>query len=94
MEEEEMWEAIKAWWVGIRPELKRFLTAAIKLGIDVLLPIAIQAVTQAQAKGGTGEEKFKFAVDYMKSQAPDAALGVIQTAVQNAWATKEAEGWK
>jgi len=89
-----MWAKIKLFFTAIKPDLIRFLKAAIKMGIDILLPIAIEAVTQAEINGGTGSEKFKFATDYVKLKAPDAALGVISTTVQNAWATKEAEGWK
>lgn len=78
----------------ITPELIRYLKAAIKLGIRTLLPIALEAVSRAQQRGGTGEEKFKFAVDYVKSQAPAAAMGAIHTVVQDAYLTRTAEGWK
>ena len=88
-----MWEKIKLIWAGIKPDLIKLLKALIKLSIDVLLPIAIEAVTQAQVKGESGEEKFKYACDYVKAQAPKAAIGAVQTAVQSAWAQKEAEGW-
>ena len=89
-----MWESFKTWLIGIRPELMKFLKAAIKLGIDALLPIAINAVMQAESRGGSGSDKFKYACDYVKVNAPQAAIGAVMTAVQNAWATKEAEGWK
>jgi len=78
----------------ITPELFRYLRAAIKLSITTLLPIALDGVVRARAHGGTGKEKFYYAVDYVKSQAPDAALGAIQTAVQDAYLTKTAEGWE
>ena len=88
------WKKITAWWKGVSPELKRFLKAALKLGIDALLPVALSAVVQAEKKGGSGKEKFDFAYGYVKTQYPKALSGAIMTAVQNAWATKEAEGWK
>ena len=89
-----MWQKFKLWFAGIKPDLFRFLKAAIKLGIDILLPTAIEAVTQAEIRGGTGKEKFEFATGYVKTQAPKAAIGAIATAVQGAWATKEVEEWK
>lgn len=89
-----MWEKLKLWFISIRPELIKALKAMIKLGIDVLLPIAFRAVMQAEATGKTGPEKFQIACDYVKNEAPNAAIGAIMTAVQNAWATKEANGWK
>lgn len=89
-----MWQNFKLWFAGIQPDLLRFLKAAIKMGLDVLLPMAINAVIQAEAHGGSGDEKFKFACTYVKANAPQAALGIIKSAVQDAWAIKEAEGWK
>ena len=89
-----MWTKIKLIFQKIQPDLIRFLKAAIKMAIDTLLPVALNAVVQAQARGGTGSEKFAFAVDHVKSRAPEAALGAVHTAVQSAWATKEAEGWE
>lgn len=89
-----MWNDFKLWFAGIRPDLMKFLKAAIKLGIDVLLPLAINAVMAAEVLGGSGDEKFKYACSYVKANAPQAAMGAIMTAVQNAWATKEADGWK
>lgn len=89
-----MWDKLKLFFVMIRPDLIRFLKAAVKIGIDILIPIALDAVTKAEASGGTGEEKFQFACDYVKAQAPKAAVGAVMTVVQNAWAVKEAEGWK
>ena len=88
-----MWEKFKLFWTRIQPDLIRFIKAAIKLGIDILLPIAIEAVMQAEVRGGSGKEKFEFATGYVKTQAPKAAIGAIATAVQGAWATKEVEGW-
>lgn len=89
-----MWEKFKLWLAGIKPELIKFIKAAVKMGIDILLPIAIEAVVSAERHGGTGKEKFDFACDQVKAQAPKALAGAVMTAVQNAWAVKEADGWE
>ena len=88
-----MWESFKLWFAGIRPELMVFLKAAIKMGVDVLLPLAINAVMAAEKRGGTGAEKREYACSYVKANALNATAGVILTAVQNAWAIKQADGW-
>lgn len=93
-----MLEKIKLLWMAIRPELIRFLKAAIKIGIDTLLPIALEAVVNAEVKGRaqgwSGSQKFDYAASEVKSKVPAAAIGQIMSAVQNAWVIKEAEGWK
>ncbi|MEA3272319.1 MAG: hypothetical protein U9P90_01475 [Patescibacteria group bacterium] len=64
------------------------------MAIDILLPIALDAVVKAEAHGGTGNEKFNYALEYMQKEVPDAAIGKVKSAIQDAWLIKEAEGWK
>ena len=89
-----MWDSFKLWFAGIQPDLMKILKALIKIGVDVLLPLALNAVNYAERQGGTGPEKFDAACNYVKTNAPEAAIGSIMTAVQNAWAQREAEDWR
>ena len=89
-----MWESFKLWFAGIQPDLMKILKALIKIGVDVLIPLALNAVQYAEKQGGSGQDKFQTACDYVKTNAPQAAIGAIMTAVQNAWVIREAEGWK
>ena len=88
-----MWDSFKLWFAGIKPDLMKILKALIKIGVDTLIPLAINAVNYAERQGGTWDQKYNNAYDYVKTNAPDAARGAIMTAVQNAWAQREAEGW-
>lgn len=89
-----MWEKVKLLFSGIQPDLMKILKALVKIGVDVLLPLAINAVNYAERQGGTGPEKFDAACNYVKANAAQVTIGAIMTAVQNAWAQREAEGWK
>jgi len=90
-----MWEKIKLIFQQIKPDLIRLLKALIKIGVDVLLPLAFNAVRQAEAQPNLkGMEKMDFAINLVKAQAPNATLGAIMTAVQNEWAAAEANDWK
>ena len=89
-----MWESFKLWFSGIQPDMIKILKALIKIGVDVLLPLALNAVNYAERQGGTGSDKFDIACEYVKANAAQAAIGAIMTAVQNAWVLREAEGWK
>ena len=85
-----MWEKIKIklqmMWVQIKPELYKFLKTVVKLGIDILLPLAIEAVASAMAqKGLSGKERFEFAVGEVKKKAPDAAANGVLNAVRIAY---------
>lgn len=88
-----MWGSIKAWFAGVSPLFLQYFKAALKLGIDALLPVAINAVMIAEKTDKSGSEKFDYAVEYVKEKAPKALTGAVVTAVQQAWATKEADGW-
>ncbi len=88
-----MWQKIKMIFTKIKPDIIRLIKAILKMSVDVLLPIALNAVVAAEKNGGTGKEKFDFAVDQVKRQAPKAAIGAAMSAVQNAWVIKEGEGW-
>ena len=88
-----MWEKFKAgmkiWFAGIRPELISFLKFARDLGIEILLPIAGQAVmAAAQQTGLSGKERFEFAVDHVKANAPKAAADAVLNAVRIEYTNK------
>ena len=89
-----MWQKFKIFWKLNSPEILRLLKAILKFGFNVIFPLALAGVAQAEKRGGTGPEKFNFAVDYVKSQAPSTATKAILSAVESAWMTKESEGWK
>jgi len=91
-----MWEKFKTklalFWVKIQPELYKFLMVVKEIGIDVLLPIAIKAVAQAALqKNLSGSEKFDFATDYVKAQAPDAVANAAVIAVRIAFTSQTGE---
>ena len=82
-------------WVQIKPELYSFIKIVVKLGIDTLLPLAIEAVTQAATqKSLSGNEKFDYATNYVKSQAPDAVVTSVLNAVRIAYANETGEASK
>jgi len=82
-------------WIQIKPELYNFIKIVGKLGIDILLPLAIEAVTQAAAqKGLSGTQKFDYASDYVKAQAPDAVATSVLNAVRIAYANETGEASK
>jgi len=88
-----MWEKIKTklnlLWIQIKPELYQFVKAVIRAGIDILLPIAIDAVSQAVLqKNLSGKEKFEFAVDVVKKKVPDVAIDKALNAVRIAYTAK------
>ena len=92
-----MLQKIKIFWRVNSPEIIRLLKAILKFSVQIILPIAIEAVSQAEVKfpgSNRGSEKFDFAVDYVKSQAPTAATKAVLGAVNSAWMTREAEDWK
>ncbi len=75
----------------------RLFKAILKFMFNVIFPIALIGVEKAELQfpgSGYGKEKFEFATEYVKAQAPEAATKAILSAVQAAWMTKEAEGWK
>ena len=88
-----MWDRIKTgfkvWFASIRPELISFLKFAINLGVEILLPIAGRAVLEAaQHKDLTGTQKFEFATEYVRANAPDAAMEAIVNAVRIEYTNK------
>ena len=91
-----MWQKIRLFWKINSPEIFRLLKAILKFSFQILLPLALEGVTQAEVKfpgKGRGPEKFEFAFDFVKSQAPTTATKAILGVVNSAWMTKEAEGW-
>ena len=65
-----MWDSFKLWFAGIQPDLMRILKALIKIGVDVLLPLALNAVNYAERQGGTGSDKFDIASKQMRHRRP------------------------
>lgn len=83
-------------WAAIKPSdatMKRLFKALLTVGAQVF-EAALVAVMSAEATGKSGKEKFILACMAVQQQFPTIAAGVIQTYVQNAWFTKETEGWK
>lgn len=92
-----MWGKIKLFWKINSPEIMRLFKAILRFSFNVIFPLALEAVGNAEKQfpgSGYGKEKFEFATDYVKAQAPEAAAKAVLSAVQAAWMTKEAEGWK
>jgi len=94
-----MWDKFKLkmalLWVQIKPELYSFIKIVVKLGIDVLLPLAIEAVTQAAGqKGLSGKDRFDYATNYVKAQVPEATVNAVLNAVRIAYSNKTGEASK
>ena len=92
-----MWEKIKLFWKISTPEIIRLIKAFLKFGFVTIFKLAIEGVEKAEVQfpgKGNGKEKLKWAVDYVKTQAPEQAAKSVLSAVQDAWMVKESEGWK
>jgi hypothetical protein len=86
-----MWDKIKAWLVDMGEFLYRFTRTVAAKFIKEYGPVAMECVKAAAAHGGTGQEKFEYACACFLSKVPGAALYLVQTCVQVAYAMYKEE---
>lgn len=81
-----VWSKIKYWWVELSPEILRYAKIIMRIIGPALINVAGQAVIEAgKQKQLNGWERFDFAVDYTKTQAPNAAADAVVNAVRIAY---------
>ena len=85
----------KVFWKTISPEMLKAVKVLLQIGVDVILPIALDAVVVAfTQKGLSGKERFEFAKKQVEIQAPKATAEAVVNAVRMAYMSKTLEGSK
>ncbi|XHR27624.1 MAG: phage holin, LLH family [Chthoniobacteraceae bacterium] len=89
---ENLWEHLTGLSTSVWSYIKTYVLPVLKSGVGTLLidlaPVALKAVTEAEAQGGSNSDKFNYALDQIKSAAAttgtSVGVSVLNTLVENA----------